>query len=278
MTNFLPRLLITGAEGQLGQALINHPLASTSQIIPCSRSHLDITKKDSIAGAIAQFKPDVIINAAAYTYVDKAEVEGDKAYLVNYLGAQNLAKLCGQHAIPLIHLSTDYVFDGQHSLPYAEEDQAHPINIYGKSKWLGEQTILENCRQYIILRISGVFSEYGNNFFKTMVKLGKNNTKLRVVADQITCPTYAGDIAATIFTLAQKLSRWGIYHYCSFPAVSWHEFAEVILNRNIEAITTAQYPTAAKRPIYSVLNCDKINEDYGIKQPLWKKAVEHLQK
>lgn len=276
MTNSLPKLLITGGSGQLAQALLHHARASEFRLINCTRTDLDITDMSSIHQAISTFMPDVIINTAAYTSVDKAEEDVIMANLVNHIGAKNLAIACEEAGLPLFHISTDYVFDGQKNTPYQEHDTANPINTYGKSKWLGEQAVREHCHRYVILRTSGVFSEYGHNFFKTMLRLGNNKTDLRVVADQTTCPTYAGDIADAIFTIAHKKTHWGIYHYCSSPPVSWHHFAETILKRHIQAITTVQYPTAAKRPLYTALDCNKIAEDYGINQPLWQQAVMQL--
>lgn len=278
MTNSLLKVLVTGGSGQLGQALAHHPRAKEVKLIPCARPDLDITNPTSIANAFAKFEPDLIINAAAYTAVDKAEEEFENADSVNHLGAKNIAKACAEHHIPLIHISTDYIFDGTKNAAYVENDTPNPLNMYGKTKWLGEQAVRENCKEHIILRVSGVFSEHGQNFFKTMLKLS-TNPDLKVVSDQITCPTYAGDIANTIYTIIKKLDlkKFGTYHYCSTPETSWHHFAEVILHREIKAITTDQYPTAAKRPSHSVLDCQKIISDYAIQQPSWERAIWTLQ-
>lgn len=286
MTNSLPKLLITGGNGQLAQALKRHALAAQFQLHAVSHAEMDITDADAIQKTIAHYQPDWVINTAAYTAVDKAEAERELAIEVNQLGAQQLAMACQQQRIPLLHLSTDYIFDGKQLKPYQENEPANPVNLYGLSKWLGEEAVRKHCEQALILRVSGVISEYGNNFLKTMLRLATEKTVLRVVHDQITCPTYAGDIAAAVFAMVNQPLQTGVYHYCSAEAVSWHQFATAIIeeikkNRpvtvlDIEAITTADYPTAAKRPAYSVLDCSKIARDYGITQPSLKKATQTI--
>jgi dTDP-4-dehydrorhamnose reductase len=277
MTSSLLKILITGGNGQLAHAIASHPRSKDFQLIICSKNDLDITSSASVRNALAKYAPHIIINTAAYTAVDKAEEESDNAMQTNRLGSEKLAIACTEHHIPIIHLSTDYVFDGMQTIPYKESDPVHPVNLYGQSKWLGEQAIRQHCHQHVILRVSGVFSEHGKNFFNTMLRLNHQGTPIRVVADQITCPTYAGDIANALFTIAKQQTAWGTYHFCSTPPVSWHAFAEAILNKQLEAITTADYPTAAKRPAYSVLDCSKIEADYGIKQPSWQQAIWNMQ-
>jgi len=284
MKNYLRNILITGSDGQLGNALRAHAGASDFHITACNRDNMNITDMDSIHKAITQFAPDVIINTAAYTAVDKAEKEINQALSVNHLGTQYLAQACAKHKIPLIHVSTDYVFDGTKTSPYLEEDAVNPVNLYGESKYLGEQAVREYCEQYIILRVSGVFSEYGHNFAKTILRLASERTELNIVADQFTCPTYAGNIASVIYSLIKQPLISGIYHYCDNPPVSWHEFATAIIQQakeqrtllveKINAITTAEYPTLAKRPVYSVLDCNKIKRDYGITQAEWLNAIK----
>jgi dTDP-4-dehydrorhamnose reductase len=282
----LTKVLITGGAGQLASALQHHHLASTVQMQVCSRSQLDITQVDSIQQAIAHYQPDIIVNCAAYTAVDKAEQETEQALLINHIGAGHLASACNKNTIPLIHISTDYVFDGTKGSAYQEDDRVNPINQYGNSKWLGEQAVRELCEQHIILRVCSVFSEYGNNFFKTMLRLANEKTNLRVVSDQISCPTYAGDIAGAIFQLIAASKTWGTYHYGSHDACTWHAFASAIIAaakeknkvmvEKVDAITTAEYPLPAKRPAYSVLNCHKIAIDYGISQPDWAVSMRKL--
>jgi len=284
MNNYF-KLLITGANGQLATALQHHPLAQSFQLIPCSRAELDITDEAAVTRVLDAHQPTIVINTAAYTAVDKAQNEPSQAMLVNAIGAKNLAQYCGAKRIPLIHLSTDYVFDGKQQRPYQEDDQPHPINVYGETKLLGEQAIREHCGEHVILRISGVFSEFGNNFLKTMLRLANEKETLDVVDDQITCPTYTGDIATALFTIARQ-PVWGTYHYCSAPPISWFHFAAEIIAKaqsirtlmvsRVNAISSAHYPTAAKRPAYSVLDCAKIKRDYGLTTPSWQRAVQQI--
>ncbi len=283
MNTSLPNILITGASGQLGTALQICPSALSFNVIPLSRTFLDITHPDSIKSAIDVYAPTIIINAAAYTAVDKAESEPDQCNQINHEGARLLAIACQQHQIPLIHLSTDYVFDGRAATPYKETDAVNPISVYGKTKLDGERAIQAHCSQHVILRVSGIFSSYGQNFLNTILRLAGERTELGIVADQLTCPTPADHIANAIYTLCGNLSHWGIYHYCSTPPTSWYEFANVIIqeageNRKltvtkVNALKTHEYKTAAKRPPYSVLDCTKIKIHYGIDQPDWHHAL-----
>ena len=286
MSNSSHKILITGGNGQLALALRHHPQAHLFHVISCARDTLDITDNASIKHAIDKHTPDIIINTAAYTAVDKAEQEEELALRANHVGAQNIAVACKKNQIPLIHISTDYVFDGIKNAPYVEDDATNPLNVYGKSKLLGEQAIREQHDQHIILRVSGVFGEYGNNFMKTMVKLAREKKELRVVADQFTCPTSARDIASAIYTIAKNPAHWGTYHYCSADPVSWHDFAVAVITEAethypvlvecIKGITTAEYPTAAKRPAYSVLDCTKIGINFGVYQPSWMVALKNI--
>lgn len=283
MKNYLPKVLITGCDGQLGQALRAHHSACEFNIIACNRHDMDITEVTSISNAIVRHSPDFIVNTAAYTAVDQAEKEHEQALLINHLAAKYLAIACHQHQIPLIHLSTDYIFDGTKTFAYKEDDLANPINFYGKSKWLGEQAVREHLAQHIILRVSAVFSEYGNNFLKTILRLAHERETLNIVADQITCPTYAGNIAKVIYSLIKQTPTFGTYHYCDAPPVSWYEFADAIIEqaklkqtlflKKINAITTAEYSTLAKRPAYSVLDCSKIKRVCGIEQAEWSERL-----
>lgn len=284
MKNYSPKILITGSNGQLGTALKQHPLARHFQLYACSRDKLDITDASMLEQIIKQYHPNFIINTAAYTNVDQAETAHDQAFKINEIGAQQLAITCEKHHIPLIHLSTDYIFDGENNTPYQEDDVPTPINLYGKSKWLGEIAIRKYCDAHLILRVSGVFSAYQNNFLKTILRLANEKTELRIVSDQITCPTSADDIARVIYTLLQDKMLWGTYHYCNLTPISWYEFAVAIVKtaqkyqslqvKDILPIATKDYPRPAKRPAYSVLNCDKIFCDYGIKQSSWQLAID----
>lgn len=277
MNTYSPKVLIAGCNGQVGTALLHHPQAAKCKITACTHTQLDITNQASIEAVISATSPAIIINAAAYTAVDKAEEERDCAIKVNHLGAENLAIAAQRHAIKLIHLSTDYVFDGQKQFPYLENDLTNPINFYGESKQLGEEAVHRACENHLILRVSGIFSEYGHNFFKTILRLSKEQKALRIVNDQITCPTDASDIAAMLYTLINHQDIFGTYHYCSKNPVSWYEFAKAILpHHEITAISTKDYKTAAKRPAYSVLDCSKIKNELNIQQPSWEQAVRKI--
>jgi dTDP-4-dehydrorhamnose reductase len=285
MSNSLPKVLITGGRGQLASTLQYHPLAYAFYLIVLSREELDITQPDSIKKAIEMHQPDIIINTAAYTAVDEAESEAEQAHQVNHLGAKQLAIACAEKNIFLLHLSTDYIFDGAQQTSYTEACAATPINVYGQSKLLGEQAVRDICERHIILRVSGVFSEYGHNFVKTILRLAREQDELRVVSDQVSCPTYAGDIAAAIYKiLATEALIYGTYHFCSRDAVSWHQFAVSIVaeaetfapvkTQKILPIPATDYSSAAKRPVYSALNCDKIRFTYDIEQPGTQKAIQ----
>jgi dTDP-4-dehydrorhamnose reductase len=287
MTSSLPNALITGSSGQLGQALQHCSNESDFHLIPCRRDELDITQTESITAAIKYYQPVAIINTAAYTAVDRAESERTTAEQINHQGAKNLAIACEQLRVRLIHLSTDYVFDGESTQPYQESDRVNPINIYGETKWHGEEAIRQHCEQHVILRVSGVFSEFGTNFFKTMLRLGKEKDTLRIVADQLTCPTAASDIAHALNQICQQPQHTGTYHFCSQPIISWFEFAKCIFNeakknqlnlvaKEILPITAAHYPTAAKRPRFSALDCRKVNSTFGIESPDLHRSVEQL--
>lgn len=287
MSSSLPRVLITGARGQLASALQYHPHAFAFTLIALSREELDITQPESIRNAIATHRPDIIINTAAYTAVDKAEDEIEKAVLINHIGAHELATACEAANILLFHISTDYVFDGSQQIPYTEENATTALNVYGRTKLMGEHAIQQSCKKHIILRVSGVFSEFGNNFAKSIIRLAREKDELRIVADQISCPTYAGDIAAAIYKIiAADDIIYGTYHFCSREPVSWHQFAVSIVaeaetftpvkTQRILPITSAEYALRATRPAYSALNCEKILFTYGIEQPSTQKAIQTI--
>jgi dTDP-4-dehydrorhamnose reductase len=284
------KVFLTGAAGQLGNA-IQAVSKTESQIqLHCySHTDLDIRKAEQLNTCIANHKPDILINCAAYTAVDKAESERKDAFEINTLGAENLARMANQFNSMLIHLSTDYVFPGTLNFPRLESDVTNPINYYGVTKRLAEEAIGQLCEQYVILRVSGVFSEYGHNFLKTICRLANTKNQIRVVDDQITCPTYAGDIAEAIIAMIKHTKKkYGIYHYTNKSPVSWYNFAKAIIyNASMEnkmfadknhpvtlsPIASIDYPTPAKRPLYAVLNCDKILRDYGIEQREWQIGI-----
>lgn len=286
MTHYSPKILVTGGHGQVAQALKNHPTASEFDLTLCSRQDLDICHSASIEHAINLHIPDIIINLAAYTHVDKAESEASIADHINHIGAGQLALACEKHQIKLIHLSTDYVFDGAKQDKYLESDDANPINIYGKTKWHGEMAVRRACSNHVILRVSSVFSEYGKNFLKTILRLSRERTVLNVVNDQIACPTYADDIAETLFKICNAPANKGTFHYCSHESASWYEFAQAITIeaqacekltiQDIKAVTSSDFPTDAKRPPYSVLDCQKIKNTFNVSQPSWRDVVKRI--
>jgi dTDP-4-dehydrorhamnose reductase len=247
---------------------------SQFEVIGLDSSELDISNRKSIEAALQKYEPGFLINAAAYTAVDKAESDPERAEMVNAVGAGYLAELTASKGIPLIHISTDYVFDGLKAGAYLEEDTTSPLGVYGRTKLQGEQFVTRFQPQAIILRTSWVFAVEGNNFPKTMIRLAKERPELGVVADQVGCPTFADDIAKAIFGIVAKYQAspeefpWGLYHYASGGLCTWYEFACRILEAayqrgvipampTMKKLTTAQYPTPARRPQNSVLCCDK---------------------
>ncbi len=278
------KLLVTGAAGQIGSEFKKHPLLSkTHQLITLNRGALDITQLDAVDAVLHHYQPDIVINSAAYTKVDHAEQEPEIAHAINAQGPANLAAVCKKLQIPLIHISTDYIFDGEKTLPYVEEDAADPQSVYGKTKWLGEVAIRECLNTHIILRVSWVFGAQGHNFVKTMLRLGREKENLTIVDDQLGCPTAAKNIVDAIYKIVTKIAaeqiNWGTYHFCNGPAVSWYQFAQAILTeaasyenlkvREITPIKTESYPTPAKRPPNSTLSCEKISCELGITPGLW---------
>lgn len=277
-------MLVTGGAGQLAHALVATARDNDYyQMIACPRHQLDILNPQQIFDVLSYYQPHLLINTAAYTRVDQAEQEPMLAHAVNFLGVKNLATVAAQLAIPLIHISTDYVFSGDTSLPYRETDPPSPSNSYGKSKLLGEQVLANLTDQFLILRVSGVFSEFGTNFVKTMLRLLQEKAKVQVVGDQITCPTYAGDIADTIFHISQQPLTGNIYHYCSAPAISWFQFTKAIAEEakryckksmaTVCEVSSHEHQALAKRPPYAVLSCQKIFHDFAISQPSWRETM-----
>lgn len=287
------RILIAGANGQVGTSLQSYLSNSPHLSIPLNRQELDITKASAVLASVSHLKPDVIVNTAAYTAVDKAESDVEYARMVNTEGAKNLAAAASSIGIPIIHLSTDYVFDGEKRTPYSEDDEPSPQSVYGATKLAGEQAVVEGNKKHIILRTSWVFGEHGNNFVKTMLRLGTTRSSLNVVDDQHGAPTYAGDIAAAIVSIAEQIctqdkTTWGTYHYSGFPYVTWCGFAKTIFSNaqkngliaahrpQIVPIKTDAYPTIAKRPADSCLNCEKIKAVFGIEPSNWAGAIADL--
>ncbi|GKW31514.1 NAD(P)-dependent oxidoreductase [Pectobacterium carotovorum subsp. carotovorum] len=277
------RILLTGANGQLGRCFQDR-LPAEWEILATDTAELDITEIEHIEQTVKQFKPDAIVNAAAYTAVDKAESEPELAAKINVTGPENLAVVASKQGIRLVHVSTDYVFDGNATEPYNEDSATNPLSVYGKTKLAGEQAVTQAAPEAIIVRTAWVFSEYGNNFVKTMLRLAKERNALSIVADQRGCPTYAGDLALAIIVLLEKNAEGGVYHYCGDQEVSWYEFAESIFDiavdksrlidiPSLKPIPTTDYPTPAYRPTYSTLACDRVKK-LGISLSEWKNALQ----
>jgi dTDP-4-dehydrorhamnose reductase len=286
------KILIAGKNGQVGSCLVDQlNTMSDVTLLALDREELDITDPVQVNRIVTEFQPNIIINAAAYTAVDKAEQESELAYAINRDGPQNLALAANKVNAAIIHISTDYVFDGDSAASYVESDNTAPQGEYGRSKLAGEQAVAQACPKHIIVRTAWVFGEHGNNFVKTMLRLAKTRDTLGVVADQFGGPTYAGDIAKAIVAISKQIidgnQAYGVYHYSGFPHVSWHTFAEKIfeiaLEQNVlvqpiqvNPITTLDYPTPAKRPANSRLNSDKIHNAFGIKQSDWHAALVRI--
>jgi len=286
------KMLLVGKNGQVGSSLVDQLNTLTDiTLLALDRVQLDITDATKVDQLVAEFQPDIIINAAAYTAVDKAEQEQKLAYAINRDGPCNLAVAAQKVDATIIHISTDYVFSGDKSGSYSETDDTQPQGEYGRSKLAGEKAVAAACAKHVILRTAWVFGEHGNNFVKTMLRLAKTRDTLAVVADQFGGPTYAGDIASAIVSIAKQIASnnpaYGIYHYSGFPQVSWHDFAQSIftiaqnqgfLNQaiNVNKISTQDYPTPVKRPANSRLNCDKIHKTFGIQQSDWQTALKRI--
>jgi dTDP-4-dehydrorhamnose reductase len=270
-----PKIIVTGANGQLGKELKDLADSySAYDFIFLSRADLPIHHFELVRNYFDTLKPDYCINCAAYTSVDKAEEEKDLAFLVNAEAVGVLAAVCKQHNTKLIHISTDYVFDGQSTVPYSEDSPTNPQTVYGASKLKGEEEALQLNADVIIIRTSWVYSSYGKNFVKTMMKLMKEKNELNVVNDQVGSPTYAADLAEIILMI---IPNWqpGIYHYSNDGIISWFDFANAIKkikksNCIIKPVSTAEYPTAVIRPAYSVLDKTKIRETFGLKLKDWR--------
>ena len=277
------KALVTGGNGQLAQSLkdvVNHQdeLDVDFQDLP----DLDITNKQQLESYFLNNELDYCINCAAYTAVDLAEEQSDLAYAVNAEGPKYLAEVCQKHQVTLIHISTDFVFDGQKRIPYLETDAPNPLSVYGASKLQGERNIQDVMDTYFIVRTSWLYSEYGNNFIKTMLRLSETRDEISVVSDQIGSPTCAGDLAEVLIKIVLSSSiSYGIYHYSNGGIVSWYDFAVEIfkqLGKTIEVkpIKTKDYPTAAKRPEYSVLNTQKIEKEFETQNLNWRLSLTNI--
>lgn len=283
----MTRILLIGSNGQLGKELQN-TLASYN-IIAVARPTVDLAQPDSLRQLLKEIQPQLIINAAAYTAVDKAESEPELATAINATAPAILAEVAQQLEAFLIHISTDYVFNGQQSHPYQETDTTNPLNVYGKTKLAGEQAVRHKCDRHLIIRTAWVYGSYGNNFVKTMLRLGAEREEVRVVADQIGSPTWARDLAQAIALVIPQLKPEvaGTYHYTNSGVASWYDFARSIFEeakhigfplkvQRVTGITTADYPTVAQRPAYSVLACERISKVLGTPRPYWRTSLRQM--
>jgi len=285
-------ILVFGGNGQLGQELAAQARASAARSVPLvalSRSDADIADADAVRRALAAHKPLLVVNAAAYTKVDLAETEVEAARQGNEIGPKLLAQACAEPGVPLIHISTDYVFDGTKTGPYLETDPIAPTGSYGCSKAAGEAAVRAANPRHVIIRTAWVYGAFGNNFLKTMLRLAATRDELRVVADQHGCPTSTADLAVAILSVAPRLIAgedvWGTYHFAGAGVTTWHGFASRIVAAQapltgrsppVTAITTADYPTPARRPANSALDCAKFARAFGIRARPWEDETDRI--
>ena len=282
---------VIGSNGQLGWELVRKGEERGLNILALDYPEIDISDLASIDACFDPTKFDLIVNAAAYTAVDRAESEPEAAFAVNRDGPAHLADRCRKHGIPLIHVSTDYVFNGTKPGPYVEEDPVAPLGVYGRSKAAGEVEVRNRLPEHLIVRTAWLCGIHGDNFVKTMLRIGRVNDTLRVVADQFGCPTFAADLADAILKMVKqaetsKSMPWGTFHYCGEGKTSWHGFAESIFEvaeqyeklavKEIIPIATEEYPTPVKRPANSVLDCSKIKKQIGIRTRPWKESLAKM--
>jgi len=286
------KIIVIGSKGMLGRDLMPRLKAKGLNVRGFDIDELDITRSDKILPCFVPFDPDVVINCAAYTAVDKAESEPELAFAVNSEGPANLANACKELNIPFIHISTDYVFDGNGEKPYCEDDPVNPLGVYGQSKWGGEEAVRSRLKEHLIVRTSWLYGVHGNNFVKTILRLCREKEELSVVADQKGCPTWTGDLSDALVELIDRIKNrsvsmpWGTYHFCGSGSTSWYEFALAIVEEarkretfgllRILPITTSEYPTPAKRPMRSVMDCRKIQETFDIHPKQWEKSLGHF--
>lgn len=287
----MAKFLITGAKGQVGHCLTEQ-LTGKAEILAVDRDELDITDQSAVKKIVKTFKPDVIINAAAHTAVDRAESEVELSEAINVKGPQYLAEAANEIGAMILHISTDYVFEGTGSGEYKEDDQTNPQGVYGRTKLAGEIAVQQANSRSIILRTAWVFGEHGHNFVKTMLRLAKDRDSLGIVGDQFGGPTYAGDIAKTLIEIANQIlagkeDAFGVYHFTGKPYVSWYEFAKAIfaeaelqniLEKSplVNSIATSDYPTPAKRPANSRLDLTKIKQVFNIEPSDWQVALKNI--
>lgn len=277
------KILVTGSKGQLGSEIKFLSTDHNYDFVFIDLDELNLSKTETILPYLSKINPEFIINCAAYTAVDKAEDEPDLAALINDKAPAIIANFCKESGCRLIHISTDYVFDGNFDRPINEDDKPNPTSVYGATKSNGEKVILSQLSDAYIIRTSWVYSEFGNNFVKTMMRLGKEREEINVVSDQFGTPTWARDLARTILFLISKViegkDKPGLYHYSNEGAITWYDFAKKIMelssiNCMVNPITTSQFPTKAKRPSYSVLDKSKFKSNFDLKVPEWQDSLK----
>lgn len=282
-------ILVFGGNGQLGQELAHASAARHVTLVAVSRHEADIADADAVHRALATHTPQLVVNAAAYTKVDLAETEVEAARQGNEIGPRILAQACAAAGVPLIHISTDYVFDGIKSGAYVETDPIAPSGSYGRSKAAGEDAVRAACPHHVIIRTAWVFGAFGSNFLKTMLRLAATRDELRVVADQRGCPTSTTSLADAILTIAPRLidgeDVWGTYHFAGTGVTTWHGFASRIVaaqapltgrTPRVTPITTAEYPTPARRPANSALDCTKFARVFGVRARPWEEETDRI--
>lgn len=277
----MQNVLVTGANGQLGQCFQElSVIYPTINFVFKNSKELNITQSGDLSSLFNSTTFDFCVNCAAYTAVDKAEEDSEHAEIVNVLGVKHLAEACQKSKTTLIHVSTDFVFDGKVFEPYSETDVTNPLSVYGQTKLNGERKIQECLDNYFVIRTSWLYSEYGNNFMKTMLKLGAERDELNIVSDQIGSPTYAKDLAEVILNIiTNDVKDYGLYHYANEGVTSWYGFAKAIFDMSntkvvVNEISSSAYPTPAVRPKYSVLNKNKIKETLNITIPNWEISLQ----
>ncbi len=285
------RLCILGRNGQLARAMLEKASALGWQVEARGRQEIDLLDPGSLRQLLREMQPHVVLNTAAYTAVDKAEEEPDAAFALNCDAVANIARVCAELAVPLVHISTDYVFDGHKAGPYVEEDEPAPLNVYGRSKLAGEQKVRELLEQHMIVRTSWLFSPWGHNFVRTMLHLAQAHNELRVVADQHGNPTYVPHLADALLIMMQHILQaaperqahmWGTFHLAGSGAATWHELARAVILEAapftgrkpiVNPISTAEYPAPAQRPANSTLDCGSFLNAFGLALPPWQEGV-----
>ncbi len=285
-------VLVIGCLGMLGCDLTLRLETAGMKTAGLDLPDIDITDEKGVETALEKLEPAVVINCAAYTAVDKAEEDAEAAFAVNRDGPRNLAVACRDRGSVLVHISTDYIFDGGSRRAYREDDPPGPLGVYARSKWEGEEAVRKGLEQHLIIRTAWLYGLHGPNFVKTMIRLAREREVIRVVADQWGCPTWSEDLAGAITRIVERVRTaagtvpWGTYHYCGGGRTNWYEFAQAIIDqarrweglavREVAPITTDQYPTPARRPMNSVLDCRKIERHFGVKPQPWRLSTQRF--